>query len=546
MGAFDPCRLRSGEDSACRVARSPTPPRRGPLARARARRGARDHEGRPGAQAQHLLREVQRTGPRGGTCAGHPPHRRATRLLHERDTRRRRGGGVRQRRGHAPEEHVLPSEDPHGAGLPRFVAGVVGAVTFERFGPVLPRGAFDLLPEAAAVRARLRRTLLDVFERFGYQRVEPARLEYRDVAERGLPDSLRDRTVRFIEPDSGEVAILPADVTPQVARMVGMRLGGDLPEGGVFRYAYAADLVRRPRRPGDRAEFHQVGLELLGDADPAADAEVLEACAAALSDAGLADFVVDLSHSAIPRALLDAADRFDMGRDELRRPIARKDAAGLSACMAAGGAPEALVTAAARMCRAFGPPAEALAALREVRVPELSEAISAFETVVEATRRLAPQVYARLRVDPLEIRGFDYYTGMRFRVWAKGVRVPVAGGGRYDDLVGRFGPECAAVGGAVDLEALHGALPASVQGRDDGMRRILVGVPLGADRGEAVDRARRLRDEGACAFVVPAEDEAAARALAGRLGADRVVWCAPANAMRNADSTHSSSPGASS
>ncbi len=400
--------------------------------------------------------------------------------------------------------------------------------------PVLPRGAWDLMPEAALLRARLRRGLLDVFERYGYRRVEPARIEYREVAERGLPEALRERTVRFIEPESGEVAVLPADVTPQVARMVAARLGGELPEGGVFRFAYAADLVRRPLRPGDRAELHQVGLELVGDDDPAADVEVIEVCAAALSAVGLDHFVVDLSHSGIARALLDAASQDPSVRSRVADRLARKDGVGAAGILRAAGASDEVADAARTLCGHYGSPVAVLAQVGRVRLPPVQSAVAALARIWQAVGRLAPAVAARVHLDPLEVRGFDYYTGMRFRVWAEGARGPVAGGGRYDDLVGRYGPPSPAVGFAVDLAALDAALPAAVRAaaRPGG---VLVAVARAEDRPAAVERARALRAAGEVAFVAPAADEAAARALADRLGAERVVWCAPTDMTTTAN-----------
>src|SRR5262249_60032455 len=67
-----------------------------------------------------------------------------------------------------------------------------------------------------------------------------------------------------------------------------------------------------------------------------------------------------------------------------------------------------------------------------------------------------------------EVRGFDYYSGTYFEAYVSGFGASVAGGGRYDHMLGRFGYECAAVGFAFDVARVlagmggrggHGAAP---------------------------------------------------------------------------------------
>ena len=65
---------------------------------------------------------------------------------------------------------------------------------------------------------------------------------------------------------------------------------------------------------------------------------------------------------------------------------------------------------------------------------------------------------ARLHVDLGEVRGFDYYTGVRFQAFVTGAASAVLQGGRYDGLLARYGRPSPAVGFAVDVDAVAGAL----------------------------------------------------------------------------------------
>ena len=95
------------------------------------------------------------------------------------------------------------------------------------------------------------------------------------------------------------------------------------------------------------------------------------------------------------------------------------------------------------------------------------------------------------------MRGFDYYTGVRFQAFVPGAADAVLAGGRYDDLLARYGRPSPAVGFAIDVEAAAGALEASdgvradeANGRAPGSGGILVAGPMAAAT-EAADELRR-------------------------------------------------------
>src|SRR5271166_5506340 len=106
----------------------------------------------------------------------------------------------------------------------------------------LPAGMRDLLPEEAAARRDLSRTMLDRFALHGFALVTPPVFEFAQVLERGLGTLDPADVLRFVEPESGEVAALRPDMTPQIARMVATRLGR---EPRPIRLCYEGTIVRR-------------------------------------------------------------------------------------------------------------------------------------------------------------------------------------------------------------------------------------------------------------------------------------------------------------
>lgn len=367
---------------------------------------------------------------------------------------------------------------------------------------------------------------MQTFEAWGFAAVAPPALERYAVLTRGLSDEDRRRCVRFVAPPDGELVALRADVTPQIARIVAQRRGGSLPDDVPLRLAYAADVVRHPTAAGEPAEVHQVGVELVGDAHPSADAELVALLGAALADLGLASWTIDLSHRGVVDALLDASNLGDAGRTGARDLLARKDRDGLADFLRGHGVDATLVAVLAGLCDRYGGP-DALAAAREALAG--TAAAGATERLAEIVAQVPAHVGEGqppppITVDLGEARGFDYYSGLRLRAWAPGAGVPVARGGRYDDLVGRYGRPCPATGFAIDLDALEAAMAGVAP--DAAAPAHVVAVAADAPssaRTRAAELAAAARRADTAAFVVPGVDQARARTLAADAGADRLT-----------------------
>jgi ATP phosphoribosyltransferase regulatory subunit len=332
----------------------------------------------------------------------------------------------------------------------------------------------DFLPEEAAARRLLAKRALDRFALYGYALVTLPAFEFADVLERGLGTLDPADVLRFVEPESGEVAALRPDMTPQIARVIATRLRDRPPP---FRLAYEGTVLRR--RSG-RARRHrqipQVGVELAGVGGPDGDLELLGLAVEALRATGLRHFTIDLGDAGVVRSLLAAQPS---GRQaELSEALARKDEAGiedetLRSLLGYCGGREVLAEGVRRLERtAAAEPARRLLGL--------------FDAAVD--RGLGPHLVADLG----EVRGFAYYTGMVFHAYAPGTGDAVVSGGRYDELLARFGCALPAAGFAVDLDRAAEALSAAGVGEVPATRVVVVGArdtPL----------AQRLRGRGVVA-----------------------------------------------
>jgi len=347
----------------------------------------------------------------------------------------------------------------------------------------------DLLPEETRERRELAQRVLGRLELYGYDLVLLPAFEFADVLERGLGALDPSDVLRFVEPESGEVAAFRPDMTPQIARMIATRLGARPPP---FRLAYEGTVLRRlSGRARKRRQIPQVGVELVGVGGMAGDLEVLELAMSVLEAAGLEEFVVDLGDAGIVRALLAG-----VASDAPERATAIADAVGR----------KDEVEIADRMRDAGGDPSVLLDLVR-IRTVDDGVRLLASTAAAPAAERLRALHRAavsrglgdRLTADLGEIRSAAYYTGMLFRAYATGSPDAIASGGRYDDLLAQFGAPMPAVGLGIDLDALaHAARAASPTSAPQ--KRVLV---IGDEA-----KARSLRARG-IPCVVRAECEGA-------------------------------------
>jgi len=317
----------------------------------------------------------------------------------------------------------------------------------------LPAGMRDYAPDAAAARRRTVEALCAVFERRGFARVITPAFEYEDVLALGLGDAARAATVRFVEPSSGQVVALRPDITPQVARLIATRFRQ---ERGPVRLCYEGTVVRLTRGGRGQRELIQAGVELAGLPGPDGDAEMIALAVEALAAVGLHRPTIDLGHLGLAREVLNALELPDAAVGEARRRIAKRDSAGLAPVLAQARGSRAAVAFARLLPELSGDPSVLERAAKTAPGGGIKRALADVGAIVAAVR--ARRLDARLHVDLGEVRGFDYYTGVRFQAFVPGAPDAVLSGGRYDDLLGRYGRSSPAVGFAVDVDAVVGAV----------------------------------------------------------------------------------------
>lgn len=354
--------------------------------------------------------------------------------------------------------------------------------------PVTPRGFRDALPQEAAEREWLVRTMSSVMDSWGYGPVETPVAEEYATLEAGA-GSLEGTAFRLFDSDGRLLALRP-EMTVPIARLAATRLAG---EPGPLRLRYAADVFReQASMRGQARQFAQVGLELIGACGPSADAEVIAVLVESLRSTGLTRFTVGVGTVEVLYAIIAAAGMDDAwGRDVLAASHER-NLVGIDALARADGVSEVAATALRAVPRIRGS-REAIdlcrAAATGCGVDAALDALAGTWDLLEVLG-----VAESASVDFGIMRSFDYYSGMVLEAYAPGLGLPLGGGGRYDDVMAAFDAPQPAAGFAVGIERLHIAL--AEQG-------VAIATPaldavIGGESADAFVAARRLRGAGWC------------------------------------------------
>lgn len=305
-----------------------------------------------------------------------------------------------------------------------------------------PEGTRDLLFAGARHVRACEAALERVFSAAGYDEVIPPSIERAELFEGVAALRASD--------GAGRSLALRADFTAQIARIAATRLK----DRELLRLWYRGPVIRDvPVGRMVPRERLQCGLELIGRAGADADEEVLVLASAALDALGFDrnDVRISIGSTAYFAAVLAHAGLSPRIQAQLRDTIDRKDRAGtiaLAAGIASPGVREALAFLAAPE-----PQVSVLATAAALAPDEASRAaVERLQNVVTSARKGQPG--NTLEVDLGEVRGLGYYTGLVFNVYVAGAPGAVGGGGRYDQLLGRFGDARPAVGFSFDIDAL--------------------------------------------------------------------------------------------
>jgi ATP phosphoribosyltransferase regulatory subunit len=341
-------------------------------------------------------------------------------------------------------------------------------------------GTRDVLPPESTRLLDVQAAIRDRFRLYGFREVVTPALEYSEVIEE---HGLRDASYKLFDRDN-QVLLLRPEMTTPIARLVAQRLAGS-PTPHKLSYvlpAYRRASVGR----GQSAELYQAGVEVVGTASAREDAATIALLVDVLQNLGLeapSEFAVVLGQSAFYSGYLRHVA--PEAASPVTAALAAKDLVAVDAL--ASDLPAGTAAGVRGIPRLVGPATDA-SIVEEAEQYAVGGARAALENLKEILRHLeAHGALGAVILDLGLIGRHDYYTGAIYEAYASGLGFTIANGGRYDNLLKRFGKELPATGFAIYLERLLSVLP--------GERHQPLLVLVGGDV-SGIEAARRLRGNG--------------------------------------------------
>lgn len=309
-----------------------------------------------------------------------------------------------------------------------------------------PRGTKDILPDTVGQWTYVEEKIRDLCARYGYKEIRTPMFEHTELFHRGIgegTDVVDKEMYTFTDRGDRSITLRPENTASAVRAYLQNKLYGD---SSLVKLFYIGSMFRYDRpQAGRMREFHQFGVEALGESNPAVDAEIIMLAMDLLGGLGLKDLKLSLNSVGCPKCRLvyrkvlqdffrdkledlcdDCKDRFE------RSPLRILD------------------------CKA------------DADKPYMADAPKITDCLCEEcqdhfhkVQHFLTEAGVEFELDARLVRGLDYYTKTAFEIKYPplGAQSAVAGGGRYDGLIEEIGGSpTPAVGFATGLERVLLAL----------------------------------------------------------------------------------------
>ena len=312
----------------------------------------------------------------------------------------------------------------------------------------IPEGLNDLLPEEVFKRRLLENKISQVFNKWGYQEIITPTFEFYEILAKGAGSTMKKEMIKFFDREGNIIALRPEMTTP-IARVTSTKLKG---EPKPLRFYYISNVFRYDDlKTGNRKEFNQAGVELIGVNSKEADAEVIALAVECLKNSGLKKFFIDISHINFFNGIMQSI-KVKKERQEIKEAILNKDFVLLEKMLSFSDIKDKEKEFILKMPTLRGKE-KVLEETEKMINNKLSLfALKEIKKVYNLLKNYGLEEY--ILIDLGIIRDFDYYTGIIFEGYTDYLGFPVCGGGRYDNLCLKFGENLPSTGFAIGLERL--------------------------------------------------------------------------------------------
>jgi len=313
--------------------------------------------------------------------------------------------------------------------------------------PLIPRGVQCYFGEEVNRRRRVEAILAAIARNWGFHEIILPFFDYLEDFVYGLGSQLGDRVYRFLDKDGSLLALRP-DLTTLVAKTVATRMTDHPIPVQLF---YSGEVFRQERAgAGKQKEFYQIGLESMGISDIWADIEIILIAIDCLLHLGVEEFKIALGNVGLFNGIVSGLDVSHEKLQALRDAVDHRDSSRLETEVADLRLSDEKKSFLVELPQLTGGREVVERAIVSVRNPRSRRSLRELSEIHSVVESLGLERF--LTLDLGEVRGLDYYTGMVFKIYSSSGGFELGGGGRYDDLLAKFGWNLPSVGFSFTLD----------------------------------------------------------------------------------------------
>jgi len=319
----------------------------------------------------------------------------------------------------------------------------------------IPEGSRDILFEDCNNKIKIIDTLRKLNIDAGYLEVLSPTLEFYDVFQ-GEDVSIEQEKMYKLFDNAGRILVLRPDMTMPIARITATKLrDSTFP----LRICYSGNIFRiNENWNGKVSEMTQSGVEIIGSESPKADAEVIITAIKALIAIGVQKFELEIGQAEFFKGLVEDIALTESEMERLRGLVENKNFGALREFIQEKEDTLGLknVEALKKLPELFGG-IEVLAKAK--MLTQNKRALGAINTIEKIYKRIKSVGLGEyISIDLGMVQHIDYYTGMTFRGYSSEVGTTIISGGRYDNLISKFGAAMPAVGFAIEVDNILSVL----------------------------------------------------------------------------------------
>ncbi|WP_029321337.1 ATP phosphoribosyltransferase regulatory subunit [Butyrivibrio sp. AE3004] len=316
-----------------------------------------------------------------------------------------------------------------------------------------PEGVRDLYGTQCSDRSWVKGVICKKMCSFGFEEIDTPTFEYFDVFSEEISDNSARELYKFFDKD-GITMVLRPDFTPSVARLASKYF---LEDDEPVRFCYSGKtFLNTHSLQGKLKESTEIGAELMNDGSIYADAEMIALLVESISSTGLKDFKVSIGDADYYYGICEEAGIDFETEEYIREQLVNRNAFEADRIMEEYGVSEKYRELIRSVSTCIGN-ADVLNEAGSLANNKRSLfAIKHLQDLYKVLCSYGMQEYISFDLGMLS--KFNYYTGVVFGAYTYGVGDAIAKGGRYDNLLERFGKSAPSIGFKINLDDLMTAL----------------------------------------------------------------------------------------